>query len=210
MALLAPPQHHKPHDQVDRYLFVAQCVVAKPSQQNTVFTSCSHSSTPMPTQTRTNRRWSSDSSAIRLLSAHILYQVQKQGSLNPGRRLQTYTKSFGLYELLATRQHISFAIAPRHISNNNDPHTSPQLKTPRLGDDRLAYLGSPGTKHLGLYQPQVGGDCRTRTKMSFEPSSVRHFRTISDDPARLVRCEDAADRPPGRETSILRPSTARA
>jgi hypothetical protein len=65
-ATSAAPQHHKPHDQVDRYLFVAQCVVAKPSQQNTVFTSCSHSSTPIPTQTRTNRRWSSDSSAIRL------------------------------------------------------------------------------------------------------------------------------------------------
>mgnify|MGYP007059138951 CR=1 FL=1 len=97
------------------------------------------------------------------------------------------------------------------ISQTTTTHTRHhQLKTPRLGDDRLAYLGSPGTKHLGLYQPQVGGDCRTRTKMSFEPSSVRHFRTISDDPARLVRCEDAADRPPGRETSILRPSTARA
>ena len=78
-ATSAAPQHHKPHDQVDRYLFVAQCVVAKPSQQNTVFTSCSHSSTPIPTQTRTNRRWSSDSSAIRLLSAHILYQAQKRG-----------------------------------------------------------------------------------------------------------------------------------
>ena len=85
-----------------------------------------------------------------------------------------------------------------------------QLKTPHLGTDKLAYLGSPGTKHLGLYQPQVGGDCRTRTKMSFEPSSVRRFRTISDDPDRLVRCEDAADSPQGCETSILEPSTARA
>lgn len=30
-----------------------------------------------------------------------------------------------------------------------------QLKTPRLGEDRLAYLVSPGAKRLGLHQSQV-------------------------------------------------------
>ena len=45
--------------------------------------------------------------------------------LNPVRRSQASTTSFGLYELLAARKHISFAIAPPHISNNNAPHPSP-------------------------------------------------------------------------------------
>ena len=85
----------------------------------------------------------------------VLYQAQNQGQLNPGRNFQVPSKSFGVYELLATRQHISFAIAQLHISDSNDFPRHHQLKTPHLGADRLAYLSSLGAAPLGLHQPQV-------------------------------------------------------
>lgn len=77
----------------------------------------------------------------------VLYQAQNQGQLNPGRNFQVPSKSFGVYELLVTRQHISFAIAQLHISDSNDFPRHHQLKTPHLGADRLAYLSSLGVKH---------------------------------------------------------------
>ena len=79
---------------------------------------------PRPTQTRTNRRWSSDSFAIRPLSAPTsCIKHRSRVQLNPGRHRQTSSTSFSISEPLATRWHISFAIAPRHISDN-DLHPS--------------------------------------------------------------------------------------
>lgn len=209
-------------------MFWSQVALLSPLQQTLIITSrtigwigtylwpsesspCSHSSTPMPTQTRTKSCLSSASSGIRLRSAPRTVSSTEAGpdsipddARKPPPHRSGFTNS---WRLGSTSR--SPSLHP--ISQTTTPHTRHhQLKTPRLGDDRLAYLGSPGAKHLGLYQPQVGGDCRTRTKMSFKPSSVRRFRTISDDPARLVRGDDAADSPQGCETSILRPSTARA
>ena len=69
-----------------------------------------------PSQTRTKRHLHANSptSVPRPCIKH-----RRRAQLNPGRNFQVPTTSFGVYELLATRQHISFAIAQLHISANN-------------------------------------------------------------------------------------------
>ena len=143
----------------------------------------------------------------------LLYQVQKQGPTRSRTTQPNLPTSFGISAPTLTRQHISFASAPRHISDSNDFPRHHQLKTPHLGADRLAYLSSLGVKHTWacINHRWGGGLTRlTRMKTRCDPSGVRLFRTISNELSRLVLCDDATYHPQGHETSILRPSTARA